>query len=372
MTTATLPAVDHAPRIASRNPHDFPLPTGLEEDWRFTPLPRLRGLVDGTARQTSPLTVSCVGTPGADVSIQPAREVAATHHIPSDRAAAVAMAEVTDAVVIRLPRGQQTGLTTVALTGSGGTAFGRVVIDVEAGSSGTVVLDHTGSATYSANVEITVGDGASLTLVTVQDWDRESVHLSQDHAVLGRDARLRYGAITLGGDVVRVLPRVDYAAPGGEAELLGVYFAGAGQHMEHRSFVDHSQPHCTSDVLFKGALSGVGAHSVWIGDVLVRAGAVGISTYEVNRNLILTDGARADSVPNLELETGNVAGAGHASATGRFDEEQLFYLQSRGIPSDEAHRLVVLGFLADVVQRIGVDGLADRVIATVSARLDAS
>ena len=111
---------------------------------------------------------------------------------------------------------------------------------------------------------------------------------------------------------------------------------------------------CRSRVTYKGALQGEGAHTVWVGDVLIRADAEGTDTYELNRNLVLTDGARADSVPNLEIETGEIAGAGHASATGRFDDEQLFYLQARGIPEDEARRLVVRGFFAELVQQIGV------------------
>jgi Fe-S cluster assembly protein SufD len=108
---------------------------------------------------------------------------------------------------------------------------------------------------------------------------------------------------------------------------------------------------------------------VWIGDVLIRATAEGTETYELNRNLVLTDGARADSVPNLEIETGEIVGAGHASATGRFDDEQLFYLQSRGIPEDEARRLVVHGFFNDIIRRIGVGQLEDRLMATVEAEL---
>ena len=164
-------------------------------------------------------------------------------------------------------------------------------------------------------------------------------------------------------------PTVSYAAPGGDAELLGLYFAEAGQHLEHRMFVDHDTPHCRSSVLYKGALQGDGAHTVWIGDVLVRANAIGTDTYEVNRNLVLSDGARADSVPNLELETGEIVGAGHASATGRFDDEQLFYLQARGIPEDVARLLVVRGFFADVLSRLGLADLTREVMKQVDERL---
>ena len=179
-----------------------------------------------------------------------------------------------------------------------------------------------------------VGDGARL------DARRRSTSgpttpctSAHHHLAVGRDATLKHTAVTLGGDLVRVVRTVAYDGPGGDAELTGLYFADAGQHLEHRLLVDHAVPHCKSRVLYKGALQGDGtAHTVWIGDVLIRKAAEGTDTYEINRNLMLTDGARADSVPNLEIETGEIVGAGHASATGRFDDEQLFYLLSPGHP----------------------------------------
>jgi Fe-S cluster assembly protein SufD len=122
-------------------------------------------------------------------------------------------------------------------------------------------------------------------------------------------------------------------------------------------------------VVYRGALQGDEAHTVWVGDVVIRAAATGTDTYEINRNLLLSDGARADSVPNLEIETGEIAGAGHASATGRFDDEQLFYLMARGIPADEARRLVVRGFFAELLNRIPVPELRDRLLASIEGRL---
>ena len=128
-------------------------------------------------------------------------------------------------------------------------------------------------------------------------------------------------------------------------------------------------PDCRSYVAYRGALQGDDAHTVWVGDVLIRAEATGTDTYEVNRNLILTDGARADSIPNLEIETGEVVGAGHASATGRFDDEQLFYLMARGIPETEARKLVVRGFFAELLDKIPVPELRERLGAAIEARL---
>ena len=162
---------------------------------------------------------------------------------------------------------------------------------------------------------------------------------------------------------------MEYTGRGGEAELYGLYFADAGQHLEHRLLVDHTVPDCRSYVGYRGALQGDDAHTVWVGDVLIRAEATGTDTYEINRNLMLTDGARADSVPNLEIETGEVAGAGHASATGRFDDEQLFYLMARGIPESEARRLVVRGFFAELIDKIPVEALRERLGDAIEARL---
>jgi Fe-S cluster assembly protein SufD len=232
-----------------------------------------------------------------------------------------------------------------------------------------VVVDHQGSATYADNVEIVVGDGAALTLVSMHDWADDTVHLSHHQATLGRDARLQHAVITLGGSVVRVAPSVRYAGPGGDAELLGLYFADAGQHLEHRLFVDHAQPNCRSRVDYKGALQGESAHTVWIGDVLIRPEATGTDTYERNRNLLLTDGARADSVPNLEILTGEVAGAGHASASGRLEDHHLFYLMARGIPMEEARRLVIRGFFGELIAKIAVPELRDRITVAVEGEL---
>jgi Fe-S cluster assembly protein SufD len=249
---------------------------------------------------------------------------------------------------------------------------GHTVIVAQPFSKATVVLEFTGSAVVADNVEIVLGDGAQLTVLSVHDWADDAVHVSHQHASIGRDASLRHLAVSFGGDLVRVNVSCAYEGSGGEADLLGLYFADAGQHLEHRLFVDHNAPRTKSNVDYKGALQGRNAHTVWIGDVLIRKVAEGIETYESNRNLVLTDGARADSVPNLEIETGEIEGAGHASTTGRFDDEQMFYLCSRGIGEDEARRLVVHGFFADIIRRIGIPDIQSRLLASVEAELAAT
>jgi Fe-S cluster assembly protein SufD len=239
-------------------------------------------------------------------------------------------------------------------------------------SEALVVLDHVGPATLAETVEVVVEDGAHLTLISVQDWAPGSVHASSHRLRLGRDSTLRHIVVTLGGDVVRLTPDAEFTGENGSVEMIGLYFADAGQHQEHRLFVDHAVPSCRSRVTYKGALQGQDAHTVWVGDVLIRAEAEGTDTYELNRNLVLSEGARADSVPNLEIETGFIAGAGHASATGRFDDEQLFYLRSRGIPEPDARRLVVRGFFAELIHAIGVPEVEERLLAAIEAELEKS
>ncbi|MFJ1746936.1 Fe-S cluster assembly protein SufD [Streptomyces sp. NPDC088116] len=352
---------------------DFPVPHGREEEWRFTPLERLRGLHDGTAvaadggvtvEVTAPegVTVETVGRDDARIG------KAGT---PVDRVAAQAFSSFEKASVVSVPK--ETVLSEpirITVQGQGGTAYGHQIVELGAFAEAVVVIDHAGDAVLAANVDYLIGDGAKLTVVSVQDWDDKAVHVAQHNALVGRDASFKSVVVTFGGDVVRLHPRVRYAGPGGEAELFGLYFTDKGQHQEHRLLVDHNAPHCKSNAVYKGALQGDDAHAVWIGDVVIRASAEGTDTYEMNRNLVLTDGARVDSVPNLEIETGEIAGAGHASATGRFDDEQLFYLMARGIPETEARRLVVRGFFAELVQQIGLPDVEQRLLAKIEAELE--
>jgi Fe-S cluster assembly protein SufD len=292
--------------------------------------------------------------------------------VPIDRVSARAWEAATGMYLVDVPAEAEPDkplLIDVTGLGVGNAVAGHVLVNIGAHARATVVLRFEGSVVLADNVEIVVGDGAQLTLVSIQDWDDDAVHHTSHHAKVGRDARLKHVAVSFGGDLVRMDATTEYAGPGGDVEMLGLYFADAGQHIEHRLFVDHTAPKTKSHVTYKGALQGEGAHTVWIGNVLIRKVAEGIETYEENRNLVLTDGCQADSVPNLEIETGEIAGAGHASATGRFDDEQLFYLRSRGIAEDEARRLVVHGFFNDLIRRINVPELEEQLAATVEAEL---
>ena len=355
-------------RFTSTDPSAFPTPTGREEEWRFTPVRRLRELF-APLEPTTRITGDVQAPDGVTWAIEP--RTPAEVLAPADRVSALALQGAPQSFVLRVPpRAQLDEPVLIAGTVTPGTAYEHMVIEVGESATATVVVDYSGSATIAENVEIVVADGASLELVSIQGWDADAIHLSAHAAQLGRDARLKHVVVNLGGAIVRLNPTVRFTGPGAHADLLGVSFAGPGQHLETRLYIEHDRPDCTSDVLYKNALQGVGARTVWIGDVRIRPAATGTRTFELNRNLVLTDGARADSVPNLEIETGEIVGAGHASATGRFDDLQLFYLRSRGIPEDEARRLVVRGFFADVVGRIGLPDLEQRLMAAIEARLE--
>lgn len=369
-----VPDSSRAGRLTSYKLADFKPLTGMEEDWRFTPLKRLRGLHTDVLNGTAP-AVAVTGPDSVRVETvgrDDARIGSAA--IPEDRVSANAWENFTEATVITVPAEVQAeGEVSVVLTGQGTRASAQhVVIVAEKFSKAVVVLDHQGTAVVSENIEILVEDGAQLTVISLQEWNDDAVHASSQQAKLGRDAKFKHIVVSLGGDLVRVTPSARFTAPGAEAELFGLYFADAGQHLEQRLFVDHAVANCKSNVLYKGALQGRNAHTVWVGDVLIRKEAEGTDTYEANRNLVLTDGARADSVPNLEIETGLIAGAGHASATGRFDDEHLFYLMARGIPEKVARRLVVRGFLNEIIQQIKVPAIEERLTAAVERELAAT
>lgn len=364
-----------AGRLASFDVEDFAPLTGREEDWRFTPLKRLKGLdkleLDGAAAPRPEVSVTEGDTSlPVGVDVVGLDDPRVGFFAPEDRVAANAYRSAGQATVVTVPAQAAGDVVLVSLHGQGDTpAAQHLVLVASAGSRATVVLDHSGTAVLSQNVEIDVQDGADLNVVSLQRWEDDAVHASDQQARIGRDAHLKHTVVSFGGDLVRVTPSARFVAQGGEAEMFGLYFADAGQHLEHRLFVDHAAPKCTSRVLYKGALQGKDAHAVWIGDVLIRSAGEGTDSYEANKNLVLTDGARADSVPNLEIETGVIDGAGHSSTTGRFDDEHLFYLMARGIDEKTARRLVVRGFLNEIIQKIGVESIEAKLYEAIEAEL---
>jgi ABC-type transport system involved in Fe-S cluster assembly, permease component len=369
------PLASASERFTAYDVEAFEVPGGREENWRFTPLRRLRGLHDGRATFDGTATVSVEGA-DAGVSVETVGRNDSRigeGGVPADRVAAAAWSTFAEATLVTLDGTPAPVTLTVTGPGIGATAAGHVQLRTTPNTEATVVITYAGSGALADNLEVVLADASKLTLVVTGEWSDDAVHVGAQHLSIGRDATLRATSVALGGDLVRISPTVKYRGPGGDAELAGLGFADAGQHLEQRLLVDHAVPNCTSNVLYKNALQGLkgttNAHTVWIGDVLIRAAAENTRTFEFNRNLVLTEHARADSVPNLEIETGEIAGAGHASATGRFDDEQLFYLQSRGIPEDVARRLVVRGFFGEILSKITLPELRERLEAAIEAEL---
>jgi Fe-S cluster assembly protein SufD len=359
-------------RFTAYDVSEFEPVTGLEIQWKYTPLAKVRPLLDETldgsivehdTRVTAGATIEWVDRTDARIGRAGA---------PEERASANAWTGFEKAMAITISGDAQAEATVKRSTLGETARAAHTVIVAKPGSRGLVVLENSGKAMLTENLEIVVEDHADLTVVSVQQWDTDAVHLASHFASLGKGARLKHVVVTLGGALVRVNPSTHLVGEGAETELYGLYFADAGQFIEHQVFVNHDAPQTRSRVSYKGALHGDGAHTVWIGDVLIGQKGSGTDSYEQNRNLLLSDGARADSVPNLEIETGDILGAGHATTSGRFDDEQLFYLQARGIPETEARRLVVHGFLSEIVQKVGVPELEQRLEDAIEAELAAS
>ncbi len=369
---APVPVQTRSERFTSTDVADFPAVTGREVMWKYTPVAKLAELLTGEL-DGSAYEIDVVDAPGVSTSwIGRDDARIGTAGLPEDRVSANAWTGFEQALLVSFTGDDEKEATVTRSALGGGARAAHTVVEIAAGARGTLILQNSGSAHLAENVEFLVGAGADVTVVTVQEWDDDAIHVAAHFAELAEGARLKHVAVTLGGAVVRLNPSAHLAGARSDAELLGAYFADASQHLEQQVYVHHDGAETRSRVTYKGALQGEGARTVWIGDVLIGPKAVGTDTYEQNRNLVLTDGARADSVPNLEIETGDIVGAGHASATGRFDDEQLFYLQSRGIPEEEARRLVVRGFLFEIVQQIGSPALQERLQAAIEAELATS
>jgi Fe-S cluster assembly protein SufD len=363
---AGIPIQTRNERPRSSSVSDFAEVSKLENVWKYLPLDKLRGLDAEVMAEVNEVGLElATGVSAEWVASSEVKGFA----LPEDRVSAAAWTNASKTLVVTVS-GEVAEPSFLRISEIASASALHILIRSEAHATGTVVVDHTGFGILAENIEIDLGAGSSLNVVSIQDWAAGSTHVSSQFARLGRDSKLKHTVVSIGGEVVRVTPSVELSEPGAEVHLYGVYLADSGQFLEHRPFVDHIAPNCVSRVAYKGALQGAGAHTVWIGDVLIRETAVGTDSYELNRNLLLSSGARADSVPNLEIETGKIQGAGHASASGRFDDEQLFYLQSRGIGETEARRLVVRGFLNEVIQKIAVAEIENRMMSAIDNELD--
>lgn len=254
------------------------------------------------------------------------------------------------------------------LTVDGTAVFPHTVIVAGAGAEVTFIDRFTSPglrrAFSDAITEIYLGAGAHVRYVSIQDWGAGVTHLGVIRSEVGRDAELRTLTVGFGAELARVESEVLLAAPGGFSEQLGVFFADGAQHFDHRSIQDHAAPNCTSDLLYKGALRDE-SRAVYSGWVHVRPGAQKTDAMQTSRNMVLSDRAKADAIPNLEIEANDVK-CGHAASVGPVDEEAIFYLQSRGIPRDEAERLIVTGFFQEVLDRVGIEDVRTEAEAAIA------
>jgi Fe-S cluster assembly protein SufD len=362
--SAFVPIQTRSNRPRSTNVDDFAPITGRELEWKLSPVAKLRPLIDGDLDGSS---YDIVTSGEADVAfVDVAAVTRGQAGTPEDRLAAHAWGQTQQVLTVTLS-GDTHHTVRVDRSGFGsGPRAAHTVVHATPNSHTTLILGSTGDALLAETVEFIVDEGAHLEVVSVQEWNAGAIHYAPHFATVAKDAHLLHTVASIDGDVVIVNPSVRLEGQGAKGEMFGVYFADETQHLEHRVFAHHVGPDTVSRVTYKGALHGRGARTVWIGDVLIGPDAVGTDSYEQNRNLVLSEGTRADSIPNLEIQTGDIRGAGHASATGRFDDLHLFYLMSRGIPEIQARRLVVQGFLVEVLQKVSDEELhahlMDRVI----------
>lgn len=373
---AAMPSsADKAPR--SFEVAAFPVPDRRQDDWRYTPIDRIEEFFEPFV--ASGETTVCVNL--IDGSPLPADGSVTVHEVPmgeapsgtvskpSDRVAAVAWNSAPHATVIEL-NGEIATPVRVRVHGCGAALDAlHLVITAADKTHADVVVEHDGEARLAEGVEIVTGVDSHVSATFIQEWAKGSKHVGNHRIHLGAGASLRHSVVTLGGDVVRLRMDQDFGGDQGDLNMLGIYFADPGEHIEHRTMVVHNHPECKSRVVYKGALDGKDAHSTWVGNALIEPTAPGTDSYELNRNLVLTPGAIADSEPNLEIENGNIIGAGHASSVGRFDDEELFYLQSRGIPEAEARKLVVRGFFGELVEEIGIPAISAHLMDVIDRRL---
>jgi Fe-S cluster assembly protein SufD len=218
-------------------------------------------------------------------------------------------------------------------------------------------------------VELFLAPGSRLRYVAIQDWGSGMTHVAVQRAHLERDSELRSLGVAFGASLSRAEVESVLEGDGSSSEMLGVYFAGGDQHFDHRSIQDHVGSMTASDLLYKGVLKGH-ARTVYSGTVIIQKGAHKCDAYQTNRNILLSEHAKADSIPNLEILSNDPVRCGHAASVGPVDDDTLFYIQSRGIPFDEAQKLVVLGFFQEVLDRVTIPEVRAGLEAAIAAELD--
>ena len=386
----------------------LPIPSQETEEWRYTDLsdfdlsfvPHTPGHGAGAPAQDGAMGATMLQhnssimltTSGQDLAAQGVilcdLDVAATEHpelvephlhrlIPTDRTKFTALhgAFRTGGTFLFVPESVAVALPLQTLTwldADGAAVFPHTLIVTGAHAEVTFIDRYSSPdlnrAFSDAVTEIVVGDGAHVRYVSIQEWGAGVTHLGVTRAEVGRDAEIRTLAIGFGADLARVENEVVLGQPGGFSEQLGIFFADGTQHFDHRSLQDHVAPNCSSDLLYKGALRDR-SRAVYSGWVHVRPDAQKTDAMQTSRNIVLSEHAKADAIPNLEIEANDVK-CGHAASVGPVDEETVFYLCSRGIPHDEAERLIVSGFFQEVLDRVRIDQVRESAELTIAEELE--
>lgn len=305
------------------------------------------------------------------------KEHLATEAVPAEEGkfAALNAALWADGIFLYVPRGVRLELpvrVTRWLSESGAAYFSRVLIVAEPQSQVSyvdeVVSDDFDAQTLTSTaVEVVARDGAQVQYVALQRLGRGAFYQSVQRTLAGRDATLDTLNVALGASVSRVDLNARLLGPGANSDMLGLYFGDGDQHFDFNTSQDHTQPHTGSDLLYKGALDG-DSRAVFRGIIRVLPGAQRTDAYQTNRNLLLSRGARADSLPNLEIEADDVK-CSHGATVGELDSESKFYLMSRGLSRIQAERLVVMGFLGEVLSKLPLGGVVEKVNRVIEQKL---
>ncbi len=422
-TREALEAIEHDHPAPARQKafelfESTPMPSPETEEWRYTDLRRFDldqfapfkpqpwtstldevpqhaleaagevGDRSGLAIQHNSSVISAHLDPGVDVHFESIDDALKDHPdvtepylhaaVPIDRTrfASLHAAFRTGGVFVLVPKGVKVQAPLQALTYVDAdhlAVFPHTVIVLEEGAELTFIDRYVSpdlqSVLSNAVVELYVGPNATLRYVSLQEWGTGVTHLSVQRALLDRDAELRSLAVTFGGSLSRAEAESILEGDGGYSEMLGVYFGDGDQHFDHRSIQDHIGSRTGSDLLYKGALKDQ-SRAIYSGNVIIRKGAHKCDAYQTNRNILLSERAKADSIPNLEILSNDPVRCGHAASVGPVDEDTLFYLQTRGIAEQEATRLVVTGFFQEVLDRVTLPEIRASLESAIQGELE--
>lgn len=357
---------------------DFPVPTVKSEEWKYAPLEKMRSFfMPYDASGETAIHIAYSDGSALDdhvhlhrVTRQELEDDPDSSFIPVDRVSVLGWNAAPQLYKIIITGTLPSALVVTVTSASLSLDSLHLFFTIEKRSQANIIVQHHGQGRLSESIDIRVKDYSTASFAFIQQGDKESQYLCSQRLTVGENARLNHSVITLSGDIARIRMDADFSGANGYLNMLGVYFADHGEYFEHRPYIVHNYPSCTSRVIYKGALNGSDTKSAWVGNALILPQAVGTDSYELNRNLLLTSEAKAESEPQLEIECGDIVGAGHASSIGHFDQEQLYYMESRGIPENIAKKLIIRGFFKELFDEIGILDLGDQLLHIIDTRLE--